>query len=306
MARTSFLRAGRICSVLVDVDEGAQALVGEDLAEQALVERAVDEVDAGHAGLAGRGGVRGLGELARGEAIGVVVDERPQLAGQHLANQLAAMNEAVLHRHEDELERLQPLGDRHRDAVGVQPVGAPFAVEPEWRDDRHHALRQQRAQELGVDPLDLPGEEMVDAEQDAERVGGDDVGAGGAEVVGREALEDFVGQPGRRGHRQVERDRVGHPGAVEVRGRGPALGGQRLDLLAGAVHQHDPDVDRQQQGDVEQQRREVLVGDDGAVEREHEGLVAELEDVLEDAAQFGQLHRPSMVRETAGCGTMRR
>ena len=50
--------------VLVGVDEGADAFVGEDLGQQPLVDVAVDDVDARHAGLAGGGRVAGLRELA--------------------------------------------------------------------------------------------------------------------------------------------------------------------------------------------------------------------------------------------------
>ena len=68
------------------------------------------------------------------------------------------------------------------------------------------------------------------------------------------------------------------------------LVGERLDLPGGAVHEHDADVQRPQQGDVEEQRREVVVGDDAAVDRQDEGLLAELRHVLQDAAQVGELH----------------
>ena len=62
------------------------------------------------------------------------------------------------------------------------------------------------------------------------------------------------------------------------------------DLRRGAVHQHDADVQRPQQRHVEQQRREVVVGDDRAVDRQNERLLAELRNVLEDAPQVGQFH----------------
>ena len=40
-----------------------------------------------------------------------------------------------------------------------------------------------------------------------------------------------------------------------------------------------------------QQRGEVVVGDDAAVDGEDERLLAELRDVVQDAAQVGELHR---------------
>ena len=141
-----------------------------------------------------------------------------ELGNEHLPNELAAVDQAVLRGHEDQLDGLQLLGDRHRDAVGVHAIGLAVAVEAERRDDRHDALREQRLQQLGIDALDLAGEEMVDALEDAHRMGDDDVRAGRAEIVGREAFEDFVRQPVGRGQREVERRRIGDARAVEVGG----------------------------------------------------------------------------------------
>ena len=42
------------------------------------------------------------------------------------------------------------------------------AVEAERRDDRDDALREQRLQQLAVDPLDLAGEQLIDALDDAD------------------------------------------------------------------------------------------------------------------------------------------
>ena len=71
------------------------------------------------------------------------------------------------------------------------------------------------------------------------------------------------------------------------------------------MDEHDADVQRPEQRHVEQQRREVVVGDDGAVDREDEGLLAELRDVLQDAAQVGQLRQldDSLV-DISACGAL--
>ena len=45
---------------------------------------------------------------------------------------------------------------------------------------------------------------------------------------------------------------------------------------------------------IEQQRREVFVGDNGTVNREDERLLAELWNVLQDAPQVGQFHVGSL------------
>ena len=90
--------------------------------------------------------------------------------------------------------------------------------------------------------------------------------------------------------REIERGRVRDAGAVEVGGLNFLLVSQRLDLRGRAVNKHDADVQRPQHRHVQQQRGEVFVGDDRAVNREDEGLFAELRNVLQDAPQVGQFH----------------
>jgi hypothetical protein len=97
-------------------------------------------------------------------------------------------------------------------------------------------------EQLGVDALDLAGEELVDAVDDANGMGSDDVGAGGAKVIRRQSLEDLVRQPVGGRQRQVEGDGVGDTRAVGVRRLDLPLFGERLDLCRCAVHQHDPDI----------------------------------------------------------------
>ena len=70
---------------------------------------------------------------------------------------------------------------------------------------------------------------------------------------------------------------------------------ERLDLRRRAVDEHDADVQRAQHRHVQQQRGEVFVGDDGAVHREDERLLAELRNVLQDAPQVGRFHFGSSV-----------
>ena len=82
-------------------------------------------------------------------------------------------------------------------------------VEPQRRDDRNDVLRQQRLQQRGVHALDLAGEQIVHALDDAQRMRDDDVGARGAEIVGGKAFENFVRQPVRGGERDFKRGGVG-------------------------------------------------------------------------------------------------
>jgi hypothetical protein len=78
--------------------------------------------------------------------------------------------------------------------------------------------------------------------------------------------------------------------SVEVRSGDTLLCRERLDLGGRAVDEHHADVQRAQDGDVEQQVGEVFVGDDRAIEREHEDFFAEARNVLQDAPQVGGFH----------------
>ena len=65
---------------------------------------------------------------------------------------------------------------------------------------------------------------------------------------------------------------------------------QDPNLRRSAVDERDPDVQRAEDGDIEQDVGEVFVGDDRAVEAEDENPFAKTRDVLEDAAQVGRFH----------------
>jgi hypothetical protein len=56
------------------------------------------------------------------------------------------------------------------------------------------------------------------------------------------------------------------------------------------VNQHHADAQRPQHRHVEEDVGEVFIGDDGAVHANDEGLLPELRDVLQDAAQVSQFH----------------
>src|SRR5207302_1340495 len=108
--------------------------------------------------------------------------------------------------------------------------------------------------------------------EDARRVGHQGVAAGAAQVGGGQPFEDLVRDAVGGGDGELERRGVGDAGAVEV-GRGLAhLLGQAAELVAGPVNQGHLDAQAAQQGDVEQDVPQVVVGDDGAVEGDDEGL----------------------------------
>ena len=182
------------------------------------------------------------------------------------------------------------IGYRDGDAVGIDAVRLAIAIEPERGDDRDDVLGQQGLQQRGVHAFDFAGEQVVHALDDAHGMRDDDIGARGAQVIGGKPFEDFMGQPVRRRERELERRGIGHAGAVQVGGRDILFLGQGLNLRGRAMDQHHPDVQRAQHGNIQQQRREVFVRDNGAVHRENKGLLAELRNVLQDAPQVGQFH----------------
>ena len=145
---------------------------------------------------------------------------------------------------------------------------------------------------------------MIHPVKDAHRVRNDRVGAGGAQVVGGKAFEDFVGQPVGGGERELQGVGVGHTRAVEVGRLDFQLLGQRLDLRGGAVDEHDANVQRAEHRDVEQDVGEVFVRDDGAVDADDERLLAKARDVLQDTAQISRFHvglfsMPGLIQDKA-------
>ena len=92
------------------------------------------------------------------------------------------------------------------------------------------------------------------------------------------------------GERQLERGGVRDPRAFEVGDFNLLLLSEQLDLRRRAVNQHHADAQRPQHRHVQQQGVEVFVGDDRAVNREDERLLAELRNVLQDAPQVGGFH----------------
>ena len=55
------------------------------------------------------------------------------------------------------------------------------------------------------------------------------------------------------------------------------------------MHEHDFDREAAQDGDIDEEVAEVLIGHDGTVEGDHKDLVLEARDVFEDATQVGGL-----------------
>ena len=163
-----------------------------------------------------------------------------------------------------------------RDAVGIDAVSFAIAVETERRNDGMIPCDNNVWSKFRIDALDFAGEQMVDALNDAQRMGDDGVGAGGAQIVGGEAFENFVRQPVRGGERELQG--VGSS-VMPLPSRSRRLNflfrRQRFDLRGGAVDEHDADVQRAQHGDIQQDVGEIFVGHDRAVDGDDERLFPE-------------------------------
>ena len=186
--------------------------------------------------------------------------------------------------------RLQRVGDLHGHRVGIDAIGFAIAIETERRHDRNDSLVEEKLQAGGIDALDLAGVELVHAVEDARGKRDDGVRVDGAQVHGGEALHDLVRDARGRVQADGERVSVGDARAVGVGNHHAEFGGAAFDLVARAVDDDDLDVERTQDGDVEQDVAEILRLDDLAVDGDHESALAETGNILEDAAEVGDLH----------------
>ena len=131
---------------------------------------------------------------------------------------------------------------------------------------------------------------MIRAGEDAERLGRNGVGVGGAQIVGGKAFKDLVGEAISRGESQFQGGIISDASAIEI-ARGERLFlGQLCDLLCGAVDEHDPNVQGSQDGDIEEEVGEVNMRHDCSIGRDHEGLFAKARDVLQDASEVSRFH----------------
>src|SRR5260221_9281157 len=131
---------------------------------------------------------------------------------------------------------------------------------------------------------------MIDALQDAQGMGGDAVSAGGAEIVSGKALQDFVGKPVGGGESKPQRVGIGNAGAVEVRRSELLFFSQGFDLGGSPVDNDLPNVQRAENGDIQEDVGKILVGDNRAIQADDEGLLAEARNVLQDSPQVSRFH----------------
>jgi hypothetical protein len=217
-------------------------------------------------------------------------EEILEFTGEDLTDEPAGAGESVVAGDVDDFGRLECFAEGDGDGVGIHPVGAAFAVEAERRDDGEDALGEQSLEHFDVDTFDLAGEEVIDAAEDADGMGDDRVGGSGADIVGGETFEDFVGEAIGGGEGEFEGEFVGDAGAIEIGGGDAGFVGELADHGGGAVDEDDADVEGAENGDIEEDVGEILIGDDGGVDAEDEATFAEAGDVTENAAEVGRFH----------------
>ncbi len=100
--------------VLVGVDHRADALAGEDLGQERLVDPAVDEVGAADAMLAGADAMLEFRDHVVGNLGLVLLEVVPGIGDGNLGGLLAALGKAVAVGDEDELRGLERLSDFER------------------------------------------------------------------------------------------------------------------------------------------------------------------------------------------------
>ena len=205
-----------------------------------------------------------------------------------MPQQFAAAVDALGSTQVNELDRPQCHGHFDGNGVGIEAKGLAFAVAAQRRDHRNDIALQQGVEQFGVHALDSAGELVVDAVQDAGRMGDQGIAVSRAEVGRRQPFEDFMRHPVGGVERQFQGGRVGDAGAVGIGRLLAGLGGEQADLMAGPMHQGDLDPQAAQQGNVQQEVGEIVVVHHGAVQGDDEDPVAEARHVTQDFAQIGQ------------------
>ena len=279
---------GRLANllVIVAVDQGSHSLVGEDLVQQAVEHPAIEQVDPRGPGLDRLDGMGGLAPAFFRDCLGAFLERLPERFDRHLAAQFAAEVQTRQRREVDDLARLQHLGEFRGQQVRVDAQRVTVGREADRRHDRHDVGADEMDDELLVNAVDLAGELLLDALDDADRNRADRVRDGALESVLRQSLEDELRHAGGGPDGEVERGGVGHPRAMDVGDRDVARRRQFLDLPADAVNEDHLNPQAAENGDVDQQIAEVIVGDDRAVEGDDKNLPLKPGHVFQNAAEI--------------------
>ena len=114
----------------------------------------------------------------------MLFDEFLRFLDGKLAHDMIVNLERAVLAQENDLCRLQRVGDLHGHRIGIDAVGLAVAVKAERRQHRDDPLVEEKLQARGVHALDLAGVELVDAAEDARGESDDGVGIDGAQVHG--------------------------------------------------------------------------------------------------------------------------
>ena len=119
----------------------------------------------------------------------------------------------------DELHRAQGAGHLDGHGVRVQAVGTALAVAAQRRDHRYNVVLQQGLEHADVDPFHAAGHLVVQSADDPCGMGHQGMAGSATEIDGGQTLDNLVRHPVGGGQGQLQRGRVGYPGAVGIGGR---------------------------------------------------------------------------------------
>ena len=92
------------------------------------------------------------------------------------------------------------------------------------------------------------------------------------------------------GESEFQRHGIGNAGAIQIGRYEVLLVGQRFDLRGGPMRDHDPDIERTEDRDIQEDVWKILVGDNRAIDADDERLLPEARDILQDAPQVSRFH----------------
>ena len=293
-------------------DHRAHAVASEQLEQQGAVAMAADEVRPLDTVVAGAERARQVDQHVR-RKLGVAGEQRLGLACRQLRQKLpAAVAHAFGLHQKNELVRRKP----HRDLRGhlferqIEDFAGRRVAE---RGHEHEvAIVEAQAHALDIDAAHFAGEAHVDAVDDADRLGGDEVAAHDANArtrhrrVGDTQREQRLDAAARVSHAfedAVHRLRVGDAQAPVIAAGDILLLQYRLDLRPRAMDDDQPRPQAVQQIEVVDDTEKGFVGDDLAAETDDERLAAQGVDVRRSGADpwYEQFRVESHRRALAHC-----
>src|SRR4051812_4465865 len=295
MTNVLFKRAANLF-VFVGINQRADPFVGKNFREQTFINAAIDNMNARNARFARARSVVGFGDHVGRELTFARLQHLVEVSDKKLANELTVADQAIVGGDENELGSFQRATNRDRDRIGIDAISAAFAIETKRRDDRNNSLGEENLQHLHIDAFDLAGVKMIDAVEDAHRMRDDGVRGDGAEIVGGEPFQDFMRKPAGGGERELQRLGIRDAAAVQVRRRDFLFFAKLTNLRAGAMNEHDADVQRAQDRDIEKDVREIFVRHNRPIDAQDERLFAKARNILQDAPQVSRFHRAELVR----------